>query len=120
MRSTVQDVMTRDVVVAHPTTSFKKLTRLLAEHRIAALPVVDDAGHPVGVVSETDLTARQVAEDLVDAGSTAADVMTTPAVTVHPETPVVGAARRLQDRKVRRLLVVDRAGTLAGIVTRTD
>jgi CBS domain-containing protein len=120
MRSTVQDVMTRDVVVAHPTTSFKQLIRLLAEHRIAALPVVDAAGLPVGVVSETDLTARQTTEDLVDAGSSAADVMTTPAVTIHPETPVVEAARRLQDRKVRRLLVVDVGGALAGIVTRTD
>ena len=54
--------MTRDVVIARTTTPYKELVRLLAEYRIAALPVVDEAGHPVGIVPGTDLTAQQGAE----------------------------------------------------------
>jgi CBS-domain-containing membrane protein len=120
MQRTVQDVMTRDVVTAHTTTPYKELVRLLAEHRIAALPIVDDAGHTVGIVSETDLTAQQGAELHPDAHVTAAYVMATPVVTAHPEMPITEAARLMRDRKVKRLPVADAAGTLAGIVARAD
>ena len=62
MRRTVQDVMTRDVVAVQGATPFKELARLLNEHRITALPVLDDAGRVVvGVVSETDLALKEVA-----------------------------------------------------------
>lgn len=119
MRSTIQDVMTRGLVVARPSTPLKQVARLLADNRIAALPVIDQDGRPLGVVSETDL-ARQMTVSPMDAGATAADVMTTPAATIDPTAKVAEAARQLQDRKVRRLLVVDQGGMLAGIVTRTD
>ena len=120
MQRTVQDVMTRDVVIARTTTPYKELVRLLAEYRIAALPVVDDAGHPVGIVSETDLTAQQGAELHPDTHVTAASVMTAPAITAHPEMPITEAARLMRDRKVKRLPVADAAGTMVGIVARVD
>jgi CBS-domain-containing membrane protein len=138
MRRTVQDVMTRDVVAVQGATPFKELVRLLNEHRITALPVLDDAGRVVvGVVSETDLVLKEVAplredhtpvfetaqhrrERAKAASLTAVDLMTAPAVTAGPDELVVVAARRMHDRDVKRLPVVDHGGALVGIVTRAD
>ena len=138
MRRTVQDVMTRDVVAVRGSTPFKELVRLLNEHRVTALPVLDDAGRVVvGVVSESDLALKEVqplreghtpifesarhrGEREKAAGTTAAVLMTKPAVTVGPETPVATAARLMHDRDVKRLPVVDHGGALVGIVTRAD
>jgi CBS-domain-containing membrane protein len=62
MRRTVQDVMTREVVAVQGPTPFKELVRLLNEHRVTAVPVLDDAGHTVvGVVSESELALKEVA-----------------------------------------------------------
>ena len=137
MRRTVQDVMTREVVAVRGPTPFKELVRLLNEHRVTAVPVLDDAGRlVVGVVSESDLALKEVAPlrrptpafetaqhrgERAKAGSlTAAELMTAPAVTVGPEELVATAARRMDDRRVKRLPVVDHSGALVGIVTRTD
>jgi CBS-domain-containing membrane protein len=138
MRRTVQDVMTREVVAVRGLTPFKELVRLLNAHRITALPVLDDAGRVViGVVSETDLALKEVtplreahtpvfataqhrSERAKAAGLTAAELMTAPAVTVGPEEPVAAAARRMHDRNLKRLPVVDHSGALVGIVTRAD
>jgi CBS domain-containing protein len=138
MRRTVQDVMTRDVVAVRGSTPFKELVRLLNEHRVTALPVLDDAGRVVvGVVSESDLALKEVqplreghtpifesarhrSEREKAGGTTAATLMTRPAVTVGPEAPVAVAARLMHDREVKRLPVVDHGGALVGIVTRAD
>jgi CBS-domain-containing membrane protein len=138
MRRTVQDVMTREVVAVRGPTPFKELVRLLNEHRVTAVPVLDDAGRLViGVVSESDLALKEVAPlreahtsvfettqhrgDRAKATSlTAAELMTAPAVTVGPEELVATAARRMYDRRVKRLPVVDHSGALVGIVTRAD
>ena len=138
MTRTVQDVMTREVVAVRGPTPFKELVRLLNEHRITAVPVLDDAGRVVvGVVSESDLalkegvpvreahipvfeTAEGRSERAKAASLTAAELMTAPAVTVGPEELVAAVARRMHDRNVKRLPVVDRGGALVGIVTRAD
>ena len=138
MRRTVQDVMTREVVAVPGPTPFKELVRLLNEHRVTAVPVLDDTGRMVvGVVSESDLALKEVAplreahtpafetiqhrgERAKAASLTAAELMTAPAVTVGPEELVATAARRMYDRRVKRLPVVDHSGALVGIVTRAD
>jgi CBS domain-containing protein len=55
----VQDVMTRDVACAHEDTPYKELARLLASRRVSAVPVVDNRGRVLGVVSEADLLRKQ-------------------------------------------------------------
>ncbi|WP_254705701.1 CBS domain-containing protein [Streptomyces vilmorinianum] len=142
---TVGEVMTAEVVRTGPRTSFKEVTRLLASHRISGLPVVDDDDKVMGVVSQTDLTRRQAAlgrrthggaAGLLEAlrrrvrvrarpaagasVTTAAGLMSTPAVTVHPEQRVVDAARIMERRHIDRLPVVDEEDRLIGIVTRRD
>ncbi|MGW5782279.1 CBS domain-containing protein [Streptomyces sp. NPDC003863] len=108
----IGDLMTGDVVSAVPVTSFREIAKLLAEHDITGVPVLDEDDHVVGVVSESDLLARHEL--------TARDLMTTPAVTVHAEETVADAARLMVRRGVERLPVVDVEERLVGIVTRRD
>ncbi|MDH6514143.1 CBS domain-containing protein [Streptomyces sp. SAI-208] len=119
---TVGQVMTSDVVQARRATSFKDLVRLLDRHHISGLPVVDDDDKVIGVVSGTDLVRAQARRSgkNPDGALTAHDLMTTPAVTVHPEQTVPEAARLMERRGVERLPVVDEEDRLIGIATRRD
>ena len=110
MPTRVQDVMTIEVVVAQPTTPVKQVARLLADHRLSALPVVDGRGRVLGVVSEADLLGdgRPLADG--QPAATAGAVMTSPAVTVDPQATVTEAARRMQAAGVKRLPVVAGCG----------
>ncbi|QNE73398.1 CBS domain-containing protein [Streptomyces finlayi] len=133
--------MTSEVVQAHPDTPFEELARLLDAHRISGLPVVDRDDKVMGVVSQSDLTKRQAARGgpgtarhrilrtvrgMAHVGRapvpavTACEVMTSPAVTVHPEQRVVDAARIMERRHIDRLPVVDEEDRLIGITTRRD
>jgi len=136
MKTTVQSVMTARPVVATEATGFKEIAGLLAEYRISALPVVDDAGRLVGVVSEADLLLKEAfgpgdTHHLVESRRTrrehdkagalvARDLMTSPAVTIRPDAPIAEAARVMHDKTVKRLPVVDEDGRVVGIVTRSD
>ncbi|MFD8828442.1 CBS domain-containing protein [Streptomyces sp. NPDC059605] len=108
----VGELMTDTVVSVLPGASFREMAKLLAEHGISGLPVVDEDDHVVGVVSGSDLLARRAL--------TARELMTAPAVTVHAEEAVADAARLMVRRGVERLPVVDEEERLVGIVTRRD
>ncbi|MFI1566496.1 CBS domain-containing protein [Streptomyces sp. NPDC020490] len=110
----VGEVMTGEVVVAHRDTPVRELVRLLERHRISGLPVVDHDDKVLGMVSGTDL-ARAPA-----GGRTAGELMSTPAVTVHPEQSVSDAARVMERHGIERLPVIDEEDRLIGIVTRRD
>ena len=113
----VGDLMTPTAVSVRPGTAFKEIARLLDEYDITAVPVVDDDGRPLGVVSEADLLHNQTSEG---AGSTARDLMTSPAVVADADWSVVHAARAMERRKVKRLPVVDATGRLIGVISRSD
>ncbi|MGW7662901.1 CBS domain-containing protein [Streptomyces sp. NPDC054756] len=110
---TVGEVMTGEVVGARRETPAGELARLLDRHRIGGLPVLDHDDKVVGVVARADLTGRQ-------ARCAAAELMSTPAVTVHPEQRVAAAARVMERHRVDRLPVVDEEDRLIGIATRRD
>ncbi|CAM5631840.1 MULTISPECIES: CBS domain-containing protein [Streptomyces] len=136
----VGSVMTTDVVRAEYGTPFKEVARLLDGHRVSGLPVVDDDEMVLGVISETDLLARQATPPdppgsrfglgrLTRAGRrraaktrarTAGQLMTEPPVTVHAEDTIVEAARTMARHRVERLPVLDEEDRLVGIVTRRD
>ncbi|WP_406464719.1 HPP family protein [Streptomyces sp. NBC_01622] len=119
---TVGEVMTSDVVRAHPMTAFREVVRLLERHRISEVPVVDHDDKVLGVISGTDLVREQARRARAEEGciATAEHLMSTPAVTVHPEQPVPDAARVMQRRGIERLPVVDEEDRLIGIATRRD
>ncbi|WP_179272360.1 CBS domain-containing protein [Streptomyces sp. XY006] len=118
----VGEVMTRDVVRARRTTPFKEVVRLLDHHRISGLPVVDADDKVLGVLSGSDLVRCQAYREgtAPPPAVTAGDVMSSPAITVHPEQTVPDAARLMERRGVERLPVVDEADRLIGIATRRD
>lgn len=135
MHSLVKDVMTTDVAAVRETAAYKDIIAVMCERHVSALPVLDSADHLVGVVSEADLLLKEVGLEALTgyavstgrrgerakaAGVTAADLMTTPAVTIGPGESVTAAARRMHERRVKRLPVLDQAGRLAGIVSRVD
>ncbi len=135
MTVTVRDVMTTRVVAVHKTASFKEMADMLHRSRISAFPVLDDAGRVIGVVSAGDLLVkeavqaqgtsliaalRHVHEDDKAAGVTAADLMTSPAVTIGPDATAEEAARLMYDKRVKRLPVTRAGGKLVGIVSRVD
>jgi CBS domain-containing protein len=116
---TVSDVMTRQVHVAGPQAPFKQLVRLIEENRVSSIPIVDQQGVPIGIVSESDL--------LLDENhlkgpkdSIASKFMTSPVFTVAAHASRNQAARLMRARNVRRLVVVDERGRIAGIVSRSD
>jgi CBS domain-containing protein len=135
MNATVGDVMTRRVIAVKRSADYKEICAVLRQYRVSACPVIDDAGKVVGVVSEADLLHKvadpnppcglirlrwKLGEETKVNAITAGQLMTSPAISIQPETSVAVAARVMQDRHVRRLPVVGLDGTLTGIVSRTD
>lgn len=96
-----------------------KALSLMAEKRIGAVLVKNDAGDLVGILSERDIVAAM--HDLGEAvfGKTAGDLMTSPVVTCAPHDPVAGIMGMMTQRRFRHLPVVD-AGKLVGIVSLGD
>ncbi|HCU94707.1 MAG TPA: hypothetical protein DHU96_19155 [Actinobacteria bacterium] len=135
MSSRVKDVMTTDVAAVRETAGYKDILAVMRQRHVSAVPVLDSAGHLVGVVSEADLLLKEIgtealaghrisagrrADQSKASGVTAADLMSTPAVAIGPQESVATAARRMHDRRVKRLPVVDEKGLLVGIMSRVD
>jgi len=136
----VEDVMTRSVVTVHEDAPFHEIVEKLLAHDISGMPVVDDHGRVIGVVSESDLLAKEAfprghgrsplaklfvgtAEDEVQRdkalGLTASEIMTSRVVKTDPDEGLPAAARRMLEEGVKRMPVI-RSGRLLGIITRHD
>lgn len=139
-----RDIMTTEVITVHPDDDVKKVARLLLEHHISGLPVVDDGGKLVGVVSEGDLVFREkkvrtpfyvVIFDspiylekpqrfIEDVKRTVAqkvgELMSTKLYTVGPEASVENVATIMVERGINRVPVVDAGDKLVGIISRQD
>ena len=135
MTRTVRSAMTTEVVTAHPDTPFKALVLTLAERGFDALPVVDEKGALLGVVSGADLTCHEeepprLTSMLVGGkgtrehvrkarGRTAAELMTSPARTIGPDAEICEALREMGRGHIGRLVVVD-GGRVVGMLARSD
>jgi CBS domain-containing protein len=132
----IQDIMTTDVVTATPETSLKELARELVERGISGMPVVEADGSVVGVISETDVIAKERPEPYdgrmarllgrIDFEAQAkrearlvGETMSSPAITIEPFWTIPGAAELMRVHAVNRLPVI-RQGRLVGLVTRAD
>jgi CBS domain-containing protein len=119
----VVDLMAGDLVVVAPNVPVDVVAEMLADHDIGGLPVVDDAGRLVGVVSQTDLL-RLGASSVPWAAWPALqvqDVMTQPAVTIRGSASLREAARAMTERGVSRLVVVgDDTETALGVISDSD
>ena len=128
----VSDVMTPDVVTASEDALVGEIVGKMATHRVSGLPIVEDGGRLVGVVSQADLLPRLAATRPAGgrtrrgrraakaAATSARQLMTAPALTIGADEPLSAAARKMQLKKVKRLLVTGDDGQLLGIVSRAD
>jgi predicted transcriptional regulator len=115
---TAQDVMVRDIVSVAPHSPLAEVERLLAERRISGMPVVDERGHALGVVSYRDLADGRRA---ASAPRTASDVMTPAIVDVATDASIEEICRTMVRNSVHRVLVTDTAtGRMVGIVSSID
>jgi CBS domain-containing protein len=142
---TVRDIMETDVPTVYPDDPVEKVVRTMREHELPGIPVVNEGGRCIGIITEADLimggeeadlhlphyielfggivfleSTKKFEERLRKAiGSTAEDVMTADPVTIEPDATVAGAAREIARHKHNRLPVVEH-GRLVGVVTRID
>jgi CBS domain-containing protein len=134
----VAEIMTRDVITVAPEAPIHAAARLMVDHGVSALPVVDREGAVVGLVSEGDLIVREklqgpspwwklffqdserLAREYTKAhGTSVAEVMSKPVVHVAPDAPIGAAAAMMDQLRINRLpVLVD--GRLVGIVSRAD
>ena len=138
--------MQRDIATVAPEDDVEKVVRLLREHELPGVPVVDGSGKLVGIITENDLILRDEQADLhlphhldIMGGviylesmkhfeermqkafaSKGEDMMTPNPITVTPDAPVEEAAKLIARHKHNRLPVVDDDGRLVGVVTRLD
>lgn len=134
---TVADAMTRRVITAVPDTPFRELLATMLDHGLDTVAVIDPLGHPLGVITDTDVLTKLEFHGGTDpppflAGSqcrarrrkstalTAADLITTPALTVTGVTSIGDAAYLLADHDRNQLCVVDPQGILIGTLSRRD
>jgi CBS domain-containing protein len=144
MSKTVAQIMSTEPVTVTPKTSLTEAIQILAERQISGLPVVDDSGELVGIISETDLTWQETGVDtppyvmFLDSviylqnpakhnqeihkalGQTVEDAMSDRPTTITGDRPVREAARIMHEKKVRQLPVVDEGDRLIGIITQGD
>jgi CBS domain-containing protein len=136
-----RDVMASPVITAGKSATVREVAKILVEKRISAVPVIDNVGKLVGIVTESDLMRRAetgterpyswwvhflagdatVAADYVKSHATnIEDIMTSDVVTATPETPLHEIASLFEEHRIKRVPIVDRAGNLVGIVSRAN
>jgi CBS domain-containing protein len=144
MPQTVAELMNRDLLTVTPTTPLSEAIHLLVDRQISGLPVVDEAGKLVGVISESDLMWREKGLDrplylmFLDSviylqnpaerdrdlhkvlGQTVGEVMTAGAISTTADATLPTAARIMHDKKIHRLPVVDAEDRPIGIITQGD
>jgi CBS domain-containing protein len=140
----VREIMTTDVTTVRCDASVNDIAKLMYEHNISGIPVVDDAGHAVGIVTELDMIVRNTRLtmpafiQILDLariplempghyqnrlrhmlGTQASDIMTKEVVSIGPDAEVEDLAEMMVKRRVNPVPVVE-SGILVGIVSRAD
>ncbi len=140
-----RDIMTRDVTVALRDTTLDQVAKMMRDEDTGVIPVVERAaetltdldksrpemnkveanvvgstGKLVGLLTDRDIAVRAVAEGKDPRSVRAEEIMTTGVHTAHPNDRVIDAIRKMGDKQVRRIPVVDRDGNLRGIISMAD
>lgn len=140
---TVADIMTRDVITVKRETTVRELAEIFKKHHIGSLPVVDDNGVPIGIVTESDLieqgrnlhipTVISLFDWVIPLGGekslqrdlqritaqNVGEIYSRELISVAPSAPVSSAADIMSSRRLNSLPVLD-SGKLVGIVSRID
>jgi len=118
-RIRVSEIMTKNVVTVDVKTNLMDVAKLIKKHRVGSA-IVMDGDTPLGIVTERDMVEKVIALDIVPSQTISEDVMSTPLLSVSPDTSVFEASKIMLKQDIRRLAVVDDSGGLAGIITVVD
>ena len=133
----VEDVMKKDILSVKKFDTVVSAANILLEKNISGLPVVDNDGKAVGIITQADILSvvgiskdhsvkdllkHLLGEKLPERkmGDIVGDIMTSPVATIRPEASIAEAVHQMSEKKIRRLCVVDGKGKLAGLITRAD
>ena len=115
----VIEVMAKSVMAVELNANAKDCARAMAMKGVSCA-VITERGSAVGIVTERDLVSKVLAESIDAKKVLVRDIMSTPLITIAPDATLRSAAELMAQYRIRRLVVVDTAGTLAGIVTAGD
>jgi CBS domain-containing protein len=116
----IRSVMTSDPTTCPPDATLRQVAQMMKQHDCGQIPVVDQQRQPLGVITDRDIAVRAVAEGTDVANATAADYMTSPVTTVPQDSSLNDVARLMEQNQIRRVVVVDQQGCVAGIVAQAD
>lgn len=120
----VADRMALNPIVIHADASLTEAAEVMDANHVHGLPVIDHTGALVGVLSQTDLNRARTTEYLwVNwPGLAVRHLMTSPAITIHRSTPLIVAARKMEQHGIHRLVVVEDGDetTPIGVLSMTD
>jgi CBS domain-containing protein len=117
MPVTVEDFMTKKVVMIEASRTIAEAAKLLADENVGSLVVVS-GGKPVGIITDRDIVVKAVAAGL-PVSERVERIMSSPLITVEPQTPIMEAIQLMEKHSIRRLPVVEH-GKVVGILTSTD
>jgi CBS domain-containing protein len=115
----VKDVMTKDPACCTPETTLREAAQMLADHDCGALPVLDSQGVPQGVITDRDIALRAVAQGQ-GPDTPVSRVMSGSVITVTPESSLEECCDQMEEKQIRRIIVVDGDGNCCGIVAQAD
>ena len=115
----ISEVMTPDPATCRVETPVQDVARMMIDNDCGQIPVLDDQGMPVGVITDRDIAVRIVARG-GDGMVKASDAMSSPTRTVRTDSDLKEAVSLMEQAQVRRVPVVDPSGRLAGIVSLAD
>ena len=118
----VKDIMTTEPATCTPDTSLEEIAKLLVKYDCGAIPVVGsrEARKPVGIVTDRDIVCRVIATGEDVGARTAEDCMSSPCVTVAPTASLDACCEKMEQNRIRRLVVVDEEGFCVGVVSQAD
>ncbi len=120
---TVGNYCNREVIVSDPDTTVLELAKLMREHHVGDIVVVEEQGtekKPVGIVTDRDLVVEVLAQDVDLNAVTAKDVMSSELVTVTEQDSLLDTLETMRGTGIRRVPVVNKNGGLEGILTIAD
>ncbi len=114
------DIMTDSLKTASPETDLATVAAMMRDHNIGIVPIVDDQGRVVGVVTDRDIVVRADANATPAAELRAIDIMTRHLVTAHEADDILDVLDRMGEERVHRMLVVGQDERLVGIISISD
>lgn len=113
----VQDIMTKALITVNRDTTALQVAKMMEQGGIGAV-FVKDNGNPVGIITDRDYATRIAANDL-PIKTAVENIMSTPLITINHNEPISAAAKRMTDKKIRKLAVTEN-GKIVGVLTSTD